>query len=399
MKVLGIIENNISAGGGYFQGLNAILQMKDICDKNNIQFEVVTISKSGVSFLKEKNINASLYKLSILDKLLHRILRLSGIRFLLDYLKIKWVYPVERNFKSIKPDLLYFIQPSSIPMYIKNMNFIYTIWDLCHRDFPEFPEVRNNNVFHNREFKYKHILSFASLVIIDSNITALKISKFYGVSCERLLEMPFSPNPFLKKISGKNLKIGLKNLNIHGEYLFYPAQFWPHKNHIGVLNAIMLLNEMDVKLNVIFVGGDKGNKNLIIKFINKYNLTNQVKILGFVSSEELNILYSGCSSVIMPTFFGPTNLPPLEAWHYNKPLIYSSLYPQQVENAAILVNPYDAKDIANGILKSRNDLVKKDLIEEGEKRIVYFEQLRNNAEKKIKDYLINFKIIKENWED
>ncbi len=399
MKVLGIIENNISSGGGYFQGLNAILQMKDICDKNNIQFEVVTISKSGVSFLKEKNINASMYKLSIFDKLLHRILRLSAIRYLLDYLKIKWVYPVERKFKSIKPDLLYFIQPSSIPMYIKNMNFIYTVWDLCHRDFPEFPEVRNNNVFHNREIKYKHILPFSSLVIIDSNITAHKISKFYGILCERLLEMPFSPNPFLKKISGKHLEIGLKNLNIQGEYLFYPAQFWPHKNHIGVLNAIMLLNDMGIKLNVIFVGGDKGNKNLIIKFINKNNLTSQVKILGFVSSEELNLLYSGCSSVIMPTFFGPTNLPPLEAWYYNKPLIYSSLYPQQVENAAILVNPYDAKDIANGILLSRNDTIQKELIDKGNKRIIYFEHLRNNAEKKIEDYLKNFKIIKENWEN
>ena len=399
MKVLGVIENNINAGGGYFQGLNAILQMKNICERNRIEFEVVTISKSGIIFLNEKNIKATIYKLSIFEKIEHRILSFSWFKILLDYFKIKWIYPIERKFNVHNPDLLYFIQPSSIPMFLKNINFIYTVWDLCHRDFPEFPEVRNNNVFQNRELKYNYILPFASLIITDSEITSHKISKFYGILNDRLLEMPFSPNPFLEKISGNKLKEELQKMNIDYDYLFYPAQFWPHKNHIGVLKALSILNEKGIQSKIVFVGGDKGNKNLVIKWIQRLKLSKQVKILGFVSSDELNILYSGCTSLVMPTFFGPTNLPPLEAWFFNKPIIYTSLYPEQVQNAAILVNPNDPTNIAEGILKSKDDSIINQLINEGQERIIYFSNKINHSEKKIEEYLINYKYLKQNWEN
>jgi glycosyltransferase involved in cell wall biosynthesis len=322
VKILGVIENDVSAGGGYFQGLNAILQMNDICNNNNIQFEVATISEKSIYFFKQKKIEAFCYKLSVFDKIIHKVLSNSLVKFGFDYLGLNLLYPIERKLKQANPDLLYFIQPSSIPLYIKNINFIYTVWDLCHRDFPEFPEVRNNNIFRNREYKYKMILPESSLIIVDSDITAEKISNYYGINSDRMLVMPFSPNPFIKEISKDKLLDGLNVMNITGSYLFYPAQFWPHKNHIGLLKSIIILRERGHDINLILVGGDKGNKDFIAKFINENNLSNQVKIFGFVSSDELNVLYSGCSSVIMPTFFGPTNLPPLEAWTYNLSLIH-----------------------------------------------------------------------------
>ena len=40
-----------------------------------------------------------------------------------------------------------------------NLNFIYTIWDNCHRDQPEFPEVRRNNQFEKRELYLNNLRS------------------------------------------------------------------------------------------------------------------------------------------------------------------------------------------------------------------------------------------------
>ena len=41
----------------------------------------------------------------------------------------------------------------------------------------------------------------------------------------------------------------------------------------------------------------------------KFNLENQVRFAGFVSSEEINYLYSQAFALVMPTYFGPTNIP------------------------------------------------------------------------------------------
>lgn len=396
MRIIGVIENDFTAGGGYFQGLNAIIQMNNICIKNGINFEVVVFSRSSISFFEEKNINVTHFKKTIIDRFINRILSLSLIQNLLELLKINWIYPIERKFNNLSPDLLYFISPSSVPLYLKKINFIYTVWDLCHRDFPEFPEVRNS-VFHLRENKYKYILPFASLIVVDSEVTKNNITNYYGVSKERVLELPFSPNPFLSKTSNNSLDDPLINLCINHNFIFYPAQFWPHKNHISILKAIKILNSQGVKINVVFVGGNKGNKQNINNFISRNELSNQVKIFDFVTSKNLNLLYSGCSAVIMPSFFGPTNLLPLEAWYFDKPIIYSDLFFEQVQNAAILVNPFSPQSIAEGILGSMNEKIRENVIREGASRLEVIETEIKNAIKKIENYILKYRELRDNW--
>ena len=51
--------------------------------------------------------------------------------------------------------------------------------------------------------------------------------------------------------------------------IFYPAQFWAHKNHKYIIDAAEILkNENNTKYLFVFCGGNKGNfkyiKDLII---------------------------------------------------------------------------------------------------------------------------------------
>ena len=77
----------------------------------------------------------------------------------------------------------------------------------------------------------------------------------------------------------------------------------------------------------------------------KYNLEDQVRFTGFVSNEEINYLYSQSLALVMPTYFGPTNIPPLEAFKLNVPVLYSDLpgLRDQVNDAALLLNLNDPK--------------------------------------------------------
>ena len=48
--------------------------------------------------------------------------------------------------------------------------------------------------------------------------------------------------------------------------------------------------------------------------IEAHTLNDQVRSLGYLPDEDISALYSGAVALVMPTFFGPTNIPFLEAW-------------------------------------------------------------------------------------
>jgi len=79
----------------------------------------------------------------------------------------------------------------------------------------------------------------------------------------------------------------------------------------------------------------------------------------------------------MPTFFGPTNIPVVEAWYYNIPLIYSSHLKNQVEDAALLVDPLNSKDIAEKMEEICIENVRLNLIQNGKRKL---EDLKKSRE-------------------
>ena len=70
----------------------------------------------------------------------------------------------------------------------------------------------------------------------------------------------------------------------------------------------------------------------------------------------------------MPTYFGPTNIPPLEAFNIGVPVIYPDLIGlrDQVGDAALLADLNDPNSLSNCILKLKKDInLRKELIKKG----------------------------------
>src|SRR5262249_55724792 len=156
---------------------------------------------------------------------------------------------------------------------------------------------------------------------------------------------------------------------IKGDFLLYPAQFWPHKNHVNLLKALDFLRKRNgLRLNLVLTGSDKGNQHYVRHKVREWELSDQVFDLGFVSREELNALYRGALALIFPSFFGPDNIPPLEAFALGCPVLASRIAgaEEQLRSAAMLFNPADPVDIADKVLAVRSDpALRKRLIEEG----------------------------------
>jgi glycosyltransferase involved in cell wall biosynthesis len=78
-----------------------------------------------------------------------------------------------------------------------------------------------------------------------------------------------------------------------------------------------------------------------------------VTILGYVSNGNIAYLYKHAVGMVMPSYFGPTNIPPLEAMLLGCPVAVSDKYamPEQVGNAGLLFNPDSPEEIASCIEK------------------------------------------------
>ena len=386
----------IESGGGFNQALNAIIQMQKL-SSNRFAFEVFTTQVSNVDFLNRLGFQVNVVRVSLLD----RFLAAFSQNIIWQYLQraLRLVGPLEKKLIFHGCDVVYFVTPSQYPQGLQKLNYINTLWDLCHREALEFPEVREFNTFFWREKNYKYSFGSALLTLTDSAHLANIASKYYCVDRHRFLPMPFSPSPFIEQIHAKKSMDTLNKYNLCPDYFYYPAQFWAHKNHIRILQALIILrDEFNYRPFVVFSGKDYGNLGFLEKYIKKNELHSQVKILGFVPFEDIRGLYENAMAVTMPTYFGPTNLPPLEAWSIGVPLIYSAQLAEQAGNAALLVDPDNAIELADAMMLCRNLDLRTQLIDAGFQRIVEITNKRKIAEEELINLLLKFQARRQCWD-
>ncbi len=390
-----IFDQEVSSGGGYQQGLNAAMVALKVSPEL-AKISIFHTKKNIKNKLIANGIDSQLINISMIKKLYLYIKTTAKFRFIYIFLKLIFDFNFFESFLEKEDiDLVYFISPSRFALDLEKINFIFTIWDLCHRDHFEFPEVKLKGEYENRELRINYATQRAVSIIVDSEFGKLNLSNKYRIAKERICVIPFEAMNSIKSNFPKinNISNVTKKFKINNKYVFYPAQFWPHKNHIYILKAVKILEEKhNIKINILFSGGDKGNKEKVILFAKKLGIYQRVIFTGFVSNEDLIALYKNSIALVMPTFFGPTNLPPLEAFNLGVPVIYSDLVGlrEQVGDAALMINLNEPNTLSNCILKLlRSNNLKNDLIAKGYKKA---EKNRNhNRIGALEEIIIRFK--------
>lgn len=394
MKIVAILDTNITAGGGFGQALNAILQMHRL-SVGRFEFEVFTTLRENLTILGKFKLTAHFFSYSIVDKFLSEVS--NNVWWWKIQNILKMIGPLEKALLEHQCDLVYFVTPAGIAASLQRLNYITTIWDLAHRDTPEFPEVRNYSEYHRRERDYKNNLGKALIIITDSSMLS-KIAAFrYGIDHNRFLAMPFSPSPLILEENEINMDEVLKKHDLKSGYFYYPAQFWAHKNHIRILEALQLLRSDGHFPTVVFSGKDNGNKTYLEDYVRRHGLQEQVSFVGFVPAGDVSGLYRGALAVLIPTYFGPTNLPPLEAWLLGKPLIYSAHLKEQAGDAALLVDPDSASDLSKAMIACTNESIRADLINRGRNQLKSVELTHIEGERVLLAKLAQFATRRRCW--
>jgi len=135
-----------------------------------------------------------------------------------------------------------------------------------------------------------------------------------------------------------------------------------------LLAAAELKSKHGIDLPVVFVGSDKGNADYVRSFAAQLKPSLDISFLGFVPVEDLVALYRGAFALAYVTFFGPENLPTLEAFALGCPVVASDVAGarEQLGDAALLVDPKDPASIADAIKTLHGDSnLRRTLIERG----------------------------------
>jgi glycosyltransferase involved in cell wall biosynthesis len=249
--------------------------------------------------------------------------------------------------------------------------YIIMVWDLQHKLQSYFPEVSAAGEWDRREKSYTKMLSRAAFIIIGTETGKAEVQRFYQVPAERIKVIPFFTPQLALTEDPIDRDISIV-YNLPNRYLFYPAQFWPHKNHVNLLLAIKCLKEKyNLELPLVLVGSDKGNESYVKSIVQELDLSAQVFFLGFVPQADMAPLYRNAFALIFPSFFGPDNLPPLEAMALGCPVIAANVSgaAEQLGDAALLVDPKQPEEIAATINSLVTDsMLRQNLIDSGLKR-------------------------------
>ncbi len=257
-----------------------------------------------------------------------------------------------------------------------------TVHDLMHRYESSFREVSDDGEYERREFHFKETCQWAKAVVVDSELGKRQLHESYGISLDRVFVLPYIAPRYVRETSKTDATFDSR-YRLPEKFFFYPAQFYSHKNHRGLVEAIAMMKDSHPDVRLVLVGaiernGYEGLRGLIAE----RGVTEHIQFLGYVPDSDMPGLYKRARALVMPTFFGPTNIPPLEAFAAGAPAATSDIYAvrDQLGDAALLFDPRSTEQIRNALVQLwTDDALCADLVARGRKHAENWGQPQFNA--------------------
>lgn len=399
-KLAIFIDTKENSGGAYQESLYLIENIEKF-NKNELDIVIISTSQNLAQTFDKRNYEAYYFSMNPFERY---------VGFLRNYgsfaRRFKKYFFFKNKFESFLKkkniDLVYFTNPSPYSLYLEDTDFIITVPDVSHREEVEFPEWAKSDFQRKDEILSKSTIK-AVAVITNAEIIKDRISLFYSVLKDRIYVISQQPSPSISKfdkIDNKTLEKFKELYPLPQKYIFYPAMYLPHKNHKYVIDTIKILQtEYKINLCAVFCGSDKGYLKKIKKYVYEQKQSENIIFLGFVKSEHLPYLYLNSLALAMPTYSGPTNMPPWEAFKMGVPVLYSDIHniKEVYKDAVYYIDPFDPQSMAKGIRDIINNENLKDKLTNNGKKLLNsinvdkeFEQFSKIIKKRRK--------IKETWE-
>jgi len=225
---------------------------------------------------------------------------------------------------------------------ITNLKTIKTINWIPDFQHIHLPQMFSEKEIQNRNNNFLKLIRDSDLIVFSS-FDALKDMKKFAPNYEdkaRVLQFVSQPNSRYFELDEHDKSLLLQKYKIKDDFFYIPNQFWKHKNHMMIFEAINELKKDGVEINIVCTGylGDYRNKTYIDdirKVVKLNNLEDNIKLLGLVDYEDVFALIKFSKAVINPSLFEGWSSTVEECKSVGKNMILSDLdvHKEQYPNA------------------------------------------------------------------
>jgi len=213
----------------------------------------------------------------------------------------------------------------------------------------------------------------ASRVVTISAHSTKDIVELYGVPRERIAIVSPAVGPEFYPVVDPAVQASIKaRYGIRREaFVLSGGGTEPRKNIVGLIEAFGRATRLRGKLNLVVVGGMERDADAILEAVRRARLDEAIIFPGHVPLEDLRVLYSACSLFVFPSLYEGFGMPVLEAMACGAPVVSSnaSSLPEVVGDAALLVDPRSAAEIAAGLTQLlESESKRKELAARGRQR-------------------------------
>jgi|WetSurMetagenome_2_1015567.scaffolds.fasta_scaffold01612_1 glycosyltransferase involved in cell wall biosynthesis len=345
MKKIGLFLNARPPEGGVFQYSLSLLEAIASLPQETYDLQVAHTSQDWSKILAGYPIQTHPLRLGLW--------KLASGRLFCLFLPVKVWRAFSPSLHSVKKSILgqqcdlWIFPAQDTWAYLLPVPALGTIHDLMHRYESRFPEVSAGGEYRKREAHFRNTCRWTRAVLVDSEIGRRQVNESYGMNPAQIHVLPFVAPRFSARDVPAEDTGPISRLPV--KYFLYPAQFWEHKNHKALVLAAALLADEVPDLKVVLTGTAKNAYASTIDLIERLHLKEHFQFLGYVPQIHMRELYQRARALIMPTFFGPTNIPPLEAASVGCPVAVSDIYGmrEQMGEGALYFNPSSPAEIAH----------------------------------------------------
>ena len=232
------------------------------------------------------------------------------------------------------------------PINLKSPS-ILTFWDMQQEYYPEFFSGWELRM---RRANFRRSVKSANRIIVSSEFTKQCLVEKYGVPEDKIDVIYFGYTREYRIIdSTEILEQARSKYDLRKPFMYYPAAFWPHKNHKALLSAIKIIKENNgFDGQLVLTGIAKASHADILREIERLDLKEDVKFLGYLPYEDLPMIYNLARMLVFPSLFEGFGIPLVEAMACGCPVACSEVtsLPEVIGAAGVLFNPTSPQDIA-----------------------------------------------------
>ena len=245
-------------------------------------------------------------------------------------------------------DFLYPRQIANLSNGLKKVNWI--------PDFQEdyFPQYFSEKEINSRKKHQKEVVAAGDIVVLSSEDAQSDFNRLYLNARAKSFVLPFAVTH--PDFSAQSIADLLVKYDLPTTYFFAPNQFWAHKNHIVVLQAVKFLKGKGMRITVAMSGMESDHRNkenidALKEYISTHGLKAEIRFLGFLPREDQLCLFQYAKAIIQPSLFEGWSTVIEDAKALGKFAIVSNLdvHREQLNRNAMFFNPHDYLDLAKCI--------------------------------------------------